>query len=345
MARCTRALGPRPSAGSPEFPGPGNLDLGGGKSHRAARDVCEVQLWSDLRECERRQAGRRPRGPGHRDGRGAISALPTGCGSPSGNRVRGSGCSRPSLSPRSPGTAGSVPMRPSVPGKAGRALPPRPGRPGQCLLVSQGPRRMDAGVSSALVPSCWCGEAGGAGSRGSRGSTLTWARRSAGSLGRRGLSWAHAPPGGSAFAHGHLRFPRNSRASGPPRPPPPWALEPPAPRFLHAAVLCGSRFLDNEPLTARSAASVTRRDPSFPFPRALALPTRAIPDRRDAEGIGRLVPVRGDRLARLTVCTVLAQTGAPHGPRTLVSLCGPPPAPLKGNLVLALAVGPGLPSR
>lgn len=97
--------------------------------------------------------------------------------------------------------------------------------------------------------------------------------------------------------------------------------------------------------TARSAASVTRRDPSFPFPRALALPTRAIPDRRDAEGIGRLVPVRGDRLARLTVCTVLAQTGAPHGPRTLVSLCGPPPAPLKGNLVLALAVGPGLPSR
>lgn len=196
-----------------------------------------------------------------------------------------------------------------------------------------------------LYPAARRGEAGGAGSRGSRGSTLTWAWRSAGSLGRRGLSWAHAPPGGSAFAHGHLRFPRNSRAAGPPRLPPPWALEPPAPRFLHAAVLCGSRFLDNEPLTARSAASVTRRDPSFPFPRALALPTRAIPDRRDAEGIGRLVPVRGDRLARLTVCTVLAQTGAPHGPRTLVSLCGPPPAPLKGNLVLALAVGPGLPSH
>lgn len=174
--------------------------------------------------------------------------------------------------------------------QAGTAL----GRTGQRLLMSRGPCRMDAGVSSPLEPSCpapsrnaraWLGRRGGR--RGSRrglepqvpGSTLTWALVFGRLPGLAGALGGDVRPSRRlCFARCHLRFPRDSlvsQSSGP-RP-----LGSCSRRLRGVSFTWPSRvshFPDGEPLTARSVASVTQRD--RPSPSALVPPARATLARR-----------------------------------------------------------------
>lgn len=101
---------------------------------------------------ERREPGRRPRGLGHHDGRGAVSAPPHRLRVPFRKMSQRFRCVL--CNPFPPDVPGGLALSPASlqpwQCQAGTPL----GRPGQCLLMPRGPRRMDTGVSTPLVPSC-----------------------------------------------------------------------------------------------------------------------------------------------------------------------------------------------
>lgn len=197
--------------------------------------------------------------------------------------------------PFPPEVPGGLALSPCVP--LSLAMPGRHplGRTGQRLLMSRGPCRMDAGVSSPLEPSCpapsrnaraWLGRRGGwlagwpagPGAAGP-GSTLTWALVFGRLPGLAGALGGDVRPSRRlCFAHCHLRFPRDSLVSQSSGPCPLGSCS----RCLRGVSFTWpsrvSHFPDGEPLTARSVASVTQRD--RPSPSALVPPARATLARR-----------------------------------------------------------------